>query len=1129
MFFIFNYCIRWYVVLSLIAVSIKTVEVKGFKTFAGTIKLRLSDRLTGVVGPNGSGKSNLVDAIRWGIGEKTHNLLRISSPADVIFAGIGKRRPLSLAEVSITLDNSKHTYPNENESVDVTRRIYRSGETEFEINGSSCRLKDIGNLFRGTGLGKQTYSVVGQGEVDLVLSATPGERLSTMEELAGVDILRQTKRTVERKLNLAGVEMGRINATVAELNSNYERLRVQSEVLSKYKSISDRASFLKLQLLMVESREIEQELGSLGSSLQVIRRKERDSGEELEALEKDLSIKSRIKQLNEQRDKSREDREAMLVTKTRMQSQLEHKRERSAVVTEDIQKNVLKWEQDKKESERLIGSINQLEEQIEAQQTKVKLVKTEYERINSENNYESEDESQRAKLVHALDQQKTKADSIRKELSNTESGLTIIRERIRSNRERIVELEKCNDQSDDDADEKGLSEQLKKLSDKIEELEKNGSQLKAQKDLFVSELVGFKAERRSIAKSKEAKRKLLDGLIFLPSKLGKPILAETLDLSDMTPSDRKLLVDQLDWIVADDDAVDVTEHIPENSSATVVVGIPTCDVVENVSEALSSDNSVQLTRDGYLIIEGRYIFQSKGRVSEARVKGEIDDLEGEYKESESQIADVSDSIEKIDDQIAQLKLEIMQISKQKSSLQAEIANTVAERKEREKQQKTREDQLVKLKAELDNLVDDEEKKRTGLTQIQLDLSQTVSEIRSTGRELSDYDDKRFEREKRRAEVEKRIAEARRDVDQSQTLLRELTETLKRTQAEYEGLEKSIEETKGLIDNLEFESKQLADEIIETERQLNTANMAIVRAERLEKEFAEESSDLATKETEREEQVRIIRNRLNRYSKESHKIELSRVELTTKKDRLATDISELGGDPEGYIEEIDTDEMRAELADKTRQLAEYGAVNMKATEEAESARERLSFMEGQLSDLAQAEANLRVSLSEIETKIKDNFERVYRSVEREFTRLANILFPGAIGNLRRVKDEDGGIIGVQVEFILPGRRLKALQALSGGEKTLGALALLFAFFRTKSSPFCVLDEVDAALDDNNVERFTKLLRTEAVDTQFVIITHNKETMRWCDTLYGITLDASGTSTVVGVRLDEIEKSKQTKTS
>ncbi|MCK5744080.1 MAG: AAA family ATPase, partial [Caldisericia bacterium] len=279
------------------------------------------------------------------------------------------------------------------------------------------------------------------------------------------------------------------------------------------------------------------------------------------------------------------------------------------------------------------------------------------------------------------------------------------------------------------------------------------------------------------------------------------------------------------------------------------------------------------------------------------------------------------------------------------------------------------------------------------------------------------------------------------------------------------------------------------------------------------------------EFERENKIKTVRSRLGRYSSEKHKIELQQVELRTKRDRQVSDISEMGGSPDGYIEDTDVDAMRVELSDKSRQLAEYGAVNMRAVEEAETARERLNFIEGQLNDLAQTDANLRASLGELETRIRENFERVYQTIEKEFRRLADVLFPGAVGNLKRIRDENTETIGVQVEFMLPGRRMKNLHGLSGGEKTLGALALLFAFFRTKSSPFCVLDEVDAALDDNNVERFTKLLRTEAKDTQFVVITHNKETMRWCDTLYGITLDSSGTSMVVGVKLDEKDKQKK----
>jgi chromosome segregation protein len=318
--------------------------------------------------------------------------------------------------------------------------------------------------------------------------------------------------------------------------------------------------------------------------------------------------------------------------------------------------------------------------------------------------------------------------------------------------------------------------------------------------------------------------------------------------------------------------------------------------------------------------------------------------------------------------------------------------------------------------------------------------------------------------------------------------------------------------------LEEELKILEQGIIDTERAFNSAKMTIIRTERLEKEIAEKKEEVMALSEKRANTSKAVRGKLTRLSQELHQIELESVELKVKRENVIAQIAESGGSLDMPIETTDIEELKAEVSNTTRQLAEYGAVNMSAKDDAMSAKERMNFMQGQLEDIAQSEANLKAALSEVEVRIKNTFEELYRSVEQHFRRLADVLFPGAVGNLKRMYSENGETEGVEVEFMLPGRRIKGLHALSGGEKTLGAMALLFAFFKTRSSPFCILDEVDAALDDNNIDRFTRLLDSEAHETQFVIITHNKETMRNCDALYGITLDTSGTSKAISVKLD-----------
>ncbi len=1102
--------------------SIQTVTIKGFKTFAKTVKLKLSERLTAVVGPNGSGKSNLVDAIRWGIGEKTLNLLRVNKPSDIIFAGIGDRKPLSMAEVSIQLDNKNNAYPSDENELEIKRRIYRNGETEFEINGNNCRLKDIGDLFRGTGLGKQTYSVVGQGEVDLVLSATPGERLRTMEELAGVDILRNTKRSVERKLEKANVEMGRINASINEQKHNYERLRIQSEILNKYKSISDRATHLKLQLLLIGIREIEHELESFMSRYRVINIKQKESEDELSSLESDSSMKSKIVDLDKKKETVHREREEALVIKTRRSSELEHKRERLESISDEIQKAILAVESGKKEAISKENLIRKLTEQVEVEREEVEKTKVELSKIEAPDTNEKDENRKRGELTRELDKQKQSTNKIRSKLATCESELTVLRERLRQTGKTIEQLQNIKEE---EPEENNLEEQLQNIESEIADLKSKQTKTQSKKDDISNQLAGLKAEIKTGRKELEQKKAQLDGLKFLPSKIGKQILAKSLDLSSFSTDEKTLIKNKLDWIIAEDDAQEIMENIPSNSGATIVLGVPSFNMTPDIKTALEGKESIQLTKNGHLIIEGKYIFQTEGKVSETSISQDIKNISAIITNLEKETRKLGTEFAEINSILNNLNSEISEKTKEQSRLQREQTQIITRREELEHRKIKRVEDLEKLQKEIEQFRNSETGKTEELQELQKNLGEAISLVRDTGNKLAEFDQERLTREKSRAEFERKIATVGRAVDQAENALKETIQNLEREKTAHKSLKKSVTEFDEGSKKLETESKTISEEIIVSERELNTANMTVVRTERLEKEFASEREELQESEFERENKIKTVRSRLGRYGSEKHKIELQQVELRTKRDRQVSDISEMGGSPDGYIEDTDVDAMRVELSDKSRQLAEYGAVNMRAVEEAETARERLNFIEGQLNDLAQTDANLRASLAELETKIRENFERVYQTIEKEFRRLADVLFPCAVGNLKRIRDENTETIGVQVEFMLPGRRMKNLHGLSGGEKTLGALALLFAFFRTKSSPFCVLDEVDAALDDNNVERFTKLLRTEAKDTQFVVITHNKETMRWCDTLYGITLDSSGTSMVVGVKLDEKDKEKK----
>lgn len=1096
--------------------SIESIRIRGFKTFCDPVTISFSHRLTGVVGPNGSGKSNLVDAIRWGIGEHLPRKLRISQPQDVIFAGLADRKPLSLAEVSILLDNKGGKYPGESEKIEILRRIYRDGESEYLINGQKSRVRDVEDLFRGTGLGRQTYSVVGQGEVDQVLSATPAERLQIMEELAGVDVLRSTKRTVESKLEKSRQSMREIDAHISEQEHQYEHLAIQAEVLERYRQIKERNEWAKIQLLLVQLGKHNAEIEILNSRQKMSQIKFTEAQQELERLEGEPEPTTGLAELEKDQEKAKTEREEALVVQSRTGAELDHMRTRKEQASEDLGKLTLESDtlarripNFQKEIDSKKEQTTQFEQMVES--AKSELEATEKSRIDS-----GDDTQARRKLQSELDGAKRNADDARTRLTATQSQITVSVERDRNVSSRLRELAQL--EFEPVADTAAEENELAGLNDRMAELTDNLKEIQSRFEKAESEHATANAEFKSATAQLEKQRQILSGIKFQPSKSGLVTIPERIDLARFDEDDRKLISSTLDWIVTDESQVgSVLEAIPKGTDTAVVTGDVTIEVFENVAQALGSSARICITRDGYVSVSG-VIFPSREKVTEASVKALIARLESDASGLDVKSKSLAKELEQHRKDrdltslgIEELRRKVLDVSSRIASIKARSESARKQAEQRQADAAKLEETSKALASEITRLESDREKNSA-------ELQKALEAVRVKGAELAEFDSLRLKRQEENVHVERAISQVRQKLLERQKELEDWNRLVSDLEREAQVSASRLEECTELTKSLETELKNLEQSIIDSERTLNTAKMTVIRTERLEKEISAKKEEVLASSEKRNNLAKAVRGKLTRLSQELHQIELDAVEFKVKRENTIAQITEAGGTLDMPIESTDIEELKAELSNTTRQLAEYGAVNMSARDDAKSAQERLNFMKGQLEDLAQSEANLKSSLAEVEVRIRNSFEELYRSVEQHFRRLADILFPGAVGNLKRMYAESGETEGVEVEFMLPGRRLKGLHSLSGGEKTLGALALLFAFFKTRSSPFCILDEVDAALDDNNIDRFTRLLDSEAHETQFVIITHNKETMRNCDALYGITLDSSGTSKVVSVKLD-----------
>ena len=1096
--------------------SIESIRMRGFKTFCDPVTITFSHRLTGVVGPNGSGKSNLVDAIRWGIGEHLTRLLRISSPGDVIFAGLGDRRPLSMAEVSIMLDNQSGKYPNESPKVEILRRIFRDGETEYLINGQRSRFRDVEDLFRGTGLGKQTYSVVGQGEVDQVLSATPAERLQVMEELAGVDVLRTTKRQVEGKLEKSRQSMREIDAHITEQQRQYEHLAIQAEVLEQYKQIKDRHQWAKNQLLLVSLRQHNVELESVLSKQKISQVRFSEAQQELEKLESEPEPTTNLAELEREQEKAKTEREEALVVQSRTSAEIEHKRTTKDQDAEELGKLRI-------EAETLERRIPSGQKELEAMGLEtekyvqaVENARVEVEKSESQRADTGDDNQARRKLQADLDGAKRVADEARSRLTAVQSQITVSAERERGTSSRLrdlaqLEFEPVPDTSGFETELANTRQKKTELSTELDEVSKKLAGIE-------SELAGANAESKSVFSQLDRQKQILSGVKFQPSKSGLVTIPERIDLSKFSEPDRKLISSTLDWIVSDESQMQsVLSSIPKGTDTAVVSGDVTVSVFDDVTQALSNQNTINLTRNGYIVVSG-IVFLAHEKVTEASVKSVIAKLESELEGHRIKVSSLTKDLDQVRQDKAKTTSELDKVRSLELELSQKLASILAKSESARKQAEQKQAETEKLSQTVENLKLELQRLEADRDKFSTELQTALETVRVKGAQLAEFDSQRLKRQEENVHVEREISEARQGLLERQKELEDWNRKVEGTSKNLEADAARLTECKARMETLETELRNLEQDIIDSERRLNTAKMTIIRTERIEKEIASKKEDVMSLSEKRNNTAKAVRGKITRLSQELHQLELETVELKVKRENVIAQIAEAGGSLDVPIESTDIEELKAEVSNAARKLAEYGAVNMSAKDDATSAEERLNFMKGQLEDLAQAEANLKSALAEVEVRIKNSFEELYHSVEQHFRRLADVLFPGAVGNLKRMYSESGETEGVEVEFMLPGRRVKGLHALSGGEKTLGALALLFAFFKTRSSPFCILDEVDAALDDNNIDRFTRLLDSEAHETQFVIITHNKETMRNCDALYGITLDTTGTSKVVSVKLD-----------
>ena len=1184
---------------------LKNIEVYGFKSFAQKINFEFHNGITGIVGPNGSGKSNVGDAVRWVLGEQSAKQLRGGNMQDVIFSGTENRKPLSFASVSITLDNSDHKLPVDYNEVTVARRLYRSGESEYLINGSSCRLKDIQEMFYDTGIGKEGYSIIGQGQIDKILSGKPEDRRELFDEAAGIVKFKRRKTTTLKKLDEERQNLVRVTDILSELTKQLGPLEKQSETARIYLSKRDELKELDVNLFLlehqrtgellkelegkleqaqheldeaqdaydrtkVEYERLEQELEDLNNRLDTLKEEQQQNAllkqqyeGQIKVLEEQIQsgrqssehYRSRLDALKEDLAKRNQEKEKLTEEKAEQHSRLKEVRDRLSKETEaleNITSNVEECTQavedgkneiieilnsratTKGKAQRFDAMMEQLDiRKAEVNQRILRLKSEEAvlesDRVRAQKQYDAV-----TAVIQSANEECTRLDAevqkLQEELKKQNSQMEIGQTAYHREASRLESLKNITERYD------GYGNSIRRVME-----QKNREPgikgvvadiIHVQKDYEVAIETALGGSIQNIVTDNEQTAKRMIGFLkknrygratFLPlsnisgrgglnqrdvlQEPGVVGTANTLVKADAEYSElvmyllgRVLVVDNIDHAIAigkkyrhslrmvtiegeslspggsmtggafknNSNLLGRRREIEELERSVGILKKELEDTQKSIGENRSKRNVLRDTiADFQQKLRQQYVEQNTAKMNLAQLKEKEDEIQNSYRQ--------------IEREQEELRHQAGEIRQDHSSIAKELEDSQKDEKELEVFIETKQKELEEWKAE-------ETEKTHELEQIRLEESSLEQQDRFLQENLT----------RLTSEIEAALSESE-----------EITQNLVQSGEEIHKKEDGIQELKNAADACLAKETEMEEQRVQwqdTKEKMSTSH----------KSFFEKRDHLSEKTT-------LLDKECFRLRSQAEKIEEQR------ESQISYMWEEYEITPNNALqyrkEELtDRQEIRKDVLRIKDEIRKLGSVNVNAIEDYKNLLERHTFLSGQYDDLIKAEETLEGIILELDEGMRKQFTEKFRDIQREFDKAFKELFGGGKGTLELAEDEDILEAGIRIISQPPGKKLQNMMQLSGGEKALTAIALLFAIQNLKPSPFCLLDEIEAALDDSNVGRFASYLQKLTKNTQFIIITHRRGTMNAADRLYGITMQEKGVSTLVSVDLVENQLTK-----
>jgi len=1175
---------------------LRKLSIFGFKSFADKTELRFGEGMTAVIGPNGCGKSNVVDAIRWVFGEQKASMLRSSNMADVIFSGAQSRQALNMAEVTLTIENNKGILPVEYSEVALTRRIYRSGDSEYRINKVPCRLRDIHNLFLDTGIGSSAYTTIENSMINAILSDKAEERRTLFEEAAGIGKYKQRRKDSLRQLDKTRQDLLRINDKVQEADRQVRMLARHVEKAKRYKTYFDDLKAQEVgyenrsyQMLGVAMKERKSRLTNLDTTRETLKAgiataQSRIERMQLSALEKEKELEIASRNVSESNESIiKLDRDISVTTERLNNLQqnisrfdqdvltIEQQIEENSRLRTQIEKSIIEREtQLQKSSERVSGATDELRQfdtRMQLQRDKAdQLGRDQIELINQLGETRNILSTLKSNLNNTLERRERD----QHEVQNLEVRLEEYQEAIIVCRQQLLSMDNEN---------RNLHQSREVLLSRIEKEDKRYQELVGREKHLEAQISSSKSQLKFLAGLDAAYEGYDAGVRELLTRKAsglRGIVADLISVSDdkVVGLVEKILGMSVQTVVFDTDAQlqsaveqlkservgeacmvslerlsalkrNVSSECPQGERLRSMVKVaPGCEILADhlLNHIVITDDSHTAMQQS-LKYQSQFLFAGRDGVI-CRNDGTV--LAGNAKKEKAGILQRKQQIEKLTQDIEQWGREYTQIVNDKDICiinrdEAKVALIEVDEKINKGQRRQQEQQtnIKHYENETQNILNRIQNLNPELANMAIKIAEYEEQISTSEAEVATF-------QSRKDQLESQVDEARAEVRSMDDQRRILVEHLKNIELDVHGLKNRLIQDRQDIDRLTRDIKNSGDrkqsKIEDKQRAISgiadLENQMVSLKKELEKQIQVRSDFEKIRDVEREgyngqlleieelrKESRINQSELDTISNQIHDLEIKFTRDEQEQRRIRERIweayeidLETPKEPIPLIEEEDSEILQNIQMLKER-IKHVGQVNMAALEDYETENARLKELTTQRDDLQTAVDELERAIKKLDKEARVQFLETFEKVQKNFVELFTTLFEGGEAHIALEENVDPLEAPIHINVRPAGKKMRGVQLLSGGERALTAISLLFALYLVRPSAYCILDELDAPLDEANVGRFVNVLKKFAEKTQFIVITHNKRTMEAADLLYGVTQQEKGISTIVSVKFDD----------